>query len=165
VNGSDVARPALEAYIKSQAHEGWRLVPERYDDGGLSGASLDRPALQSWPMSGPARSLSWWLQDLMVPFDYLVVATGATHSYFGKDAWARYAPGLKGVDDATAIRRRVCSKPLSGRRLGPEHRCRRCYYRGRTHLLEVGALGCRRRGLAGGKVAQGRIRRRRPGLG
>ena len=43
----------------------------------------------------------------MVPFDYLVVATGATHSYFGKDAWARYAPGLKGVDDATAIRRRV----------------------------------------------------------
>jgi NADH dehydrogenase len=47
------------------------------------------------------------LQDLTVPYDYLVVATGATHSYFGKDAWARYAPGLKGVDDATAIRRRV----------------------------------------------------------
>jgi Pyridine nucleotide-disulphide oxidoreductase len=47
------------------------------------------------------------LQDLTVPFDYLVVATGATHSYFGKDAWARFAPGLKGVDDATAIRRRV----------------------------------------------------------
>src|SRR6202035_4501055 len=47
------------------------------------------------------------LQDLTVPFDYLVVATGATHSYFGNDAWARFAPGLKGVDDATAIRRRV----------------------------------------------------------
>jgi NADH dehydrogenase len=47
------------------------------------------------------------LQDLTVPFDYLVVASGATHSYFGKDAWARFAPGLKGVDDATAIRRRV----------------------------------------------------------
>ena len=47
------------------------------------------------------------LQDLTVPFDHLVVATGATHSYFGKDAWARYAPGLKGVDDATAIRWRV----------------------------------------------------------
>jgi Resolvase, N terminal domain len=39
-------REACEAYIKSQAHEGWRLVPDRYDDGGLSGASLDRPALQ-----------------------------------------------------------------------------------------------------------------------
>jgi NADH dehydrogenase len=47
------------------------------------------------------------LRDLTVPYDYLVVATGATHSYFGKDAWAPYAPGLKGVDDATAIRRRV----------------------------------------------------------
>jgi Resolvase, N terminal domain len=35
-----------EAYVKSQAHEGWRLVPGRYDDGGLSGASLDRAALQ-----------------------------------------------------------------------------------------------------------------------
>jgi DNA invertase Pin-like site-specific DNA recombinase len=34
-------------YIKSQAHEGWRLIPDHYDDGGLSGASLDRPALQS----------------------------------------------------------------------------------------------------------------------
>ena len=42
-----------------------------------------------------------------VPYDHLVVATGATHSYFGKDAWASYAPGLKRVDDATAIRRRV----------------------------------------------------------
>ena len=32
--------------MKSQAHEGWRLLPDRYDDGGLSGASLERPALQ-----------------------------------------------------------------------------------------------------------------------
>src|ERR1700756_4132289 len=45
-NSLDAQREACEAYIKSQAHEGWRLVPERYDDGGLSGASLDRPALQ-----------------------------------------------------------------------------------------------------------------------
>src|SRR5271163_2527138 len=42
----DAQREACEAYIKSQAHEGWRLVPARFDDGGLSGASLDRPALQ-----------------------------------------------------------------------------------------------------------------------
>ena len=39
----DAQREACEAYIRSQAGEGWRLVPERYDDGGLSGASLDRP--------------------------------------------------------------------------------------------------------------------------
>src|SRR5204862_3493773 len=42
----DARREACEAYIKSQAHEGWRLVPARYDDGAFSGASLDRPALQ-----------------------------------------------------------------------------------------------------------------------
>jgi site-specific DNA recombinase len=45
-NSLDAQREACEAYIKSQAHEGWRLVRTRYDDGGLSGASLDRPALQ-----------------------------------------------------------------------------------------------------------------------
>ncbi|MFZ0496373.1 MAG: recombinase family protein [Methylocella sp.] len=45
-NSLDAQREACEAYVKSQAHEGWRLVPDRYDDGGLSGASLDRPALQ-----------------------------------------------------------------------------------------------------------------------
>ena len=36
---------AREAYVKSQAHEGWRLVADHYDDGGVSGASLERPAL------------------------------------------------------------------------------------------------------------------------
>ena len=45
-NSLDAQREACEAYIKSQAHEGWRLVPGHFDDGGLSGASLDRPALQ-----------------------------------------------------------------------------------------------------------------------
>ena len=45
-NSLDAQREACEAYIKSQAHEGWQLIPDRYDDGGLSGASLDRPALQ-----------------------------------------------------------------------------------------------------------------------
>ena len=42
----DAQREACEAYIKSQAHEGWRLIPGRYGDGAFSGASLDRPALQ-----------------------------------------------------------------------------------------------------------------------
>ena len=40
-------------------------------------------------------------------YDYLVVATGATHSYFGKDQWAKFAPGLKSVEDALEIRRRI----------------------------------------------------------
>jgi site-specific DNA recombinase len=46
-NSLDAQREACEAYIKSQAHEGWRLIPDQYDDGGMSGASLDRPALQN----------------------------------------------------------------------------------------------------------------------
>ena len=45
-NSLDAQREACEAYIKSQAHEGWRLVPDHFDDGGLSGASLNRPSLQ-----------------------------------------------------------------------------------------------------------------------
>ncbi|HZR38811.1 MAG TPA: NAD(P)/FAD-dependent oxidoreductase [Ktedonobacteraceae bacterium] len=42
-----------------------------------------------------------------VPYDYLVVATGASHSYFGHDEWAPYAPGLKSLVDATSLRRKV----------------------------------------------------------
>jgi NADH dehydrogenase len=42
-----------------------------------------------------------------VPYDYLIVATGATHSYFGHPEWASVAPGLKQIEDATAIRRKV----------------------------------------------------------
>ncbi|MCX7313730.1 MAG: recombinase family protein [Alphaproteobacteria bacterium] len=45
-NSLDAQREACEAYIKSQAHEGWRLSPGRHDDGAFSGASLERPALQ-----------------------------------------------------------------------------------------------------------------------
>jgi len=40
-------------------------------------------------------------------YDYLIVATGSTHSYFGKPEWAKLAPGLKTLEDATEIRRRV----------------------------------------------------------
>ncbi len=46
-NSLDAQREACEAYIKSQAHEGWRLLPAFYDDGGVSGATLERPALQA----------------------------------------------------------------------------------------------------------------------
>ena len=45
-NSLDAQREACEAYIKSQAQEGWRAIPTRYDDGAFSGASLERPALQ-----------------------------------------------------------------------------------------------------------------------
>jgi NADH dehydrogenase len=45
--------------------------------------------------------------SISVPYDYLVLATGATHSYFGHDEWAEVAPGLKRIEDATRIRRRI----------------------------------------------------------
>jgi site-specific DNA recombinase len=45
-NSLDAQREAGEAYIKSQAHEGWKLIKTHYDDGGLSGGTLERPALQ-----------------------------------------------------------------------------------------------------------------------
>lgn len=47
------------------------------------------------------------MQDKRITYDYLVLATGARHSYFGKDEWEPFAPGLKRIDDATGIRRRI----------------------------------------------------------
>ena len=49
------------------------------------------------------------LQIETLPFDWLIVAAGATHSYFGHDEWEQLAPGLKTIEDATAIRARVFS--------------------------------------------------------
>jgi NADH:ubiquinone reductase (H+-translocating) len=43
------------------------------------------------------------------PFDFLLIATGSRHSYFGHDAWAAFAPGLKRIEDATRIRRSILS--------------------------------------------------------
>src|SRR3546814_2933961 len=40
-------------------------------------------------------------------YDYLVIATGAQHAYFGHDDWEKFAPGLKRIEDATTIRRRL----------------------------------------------------------
>jgi site-specific DNA recombinase len=45
-NTLDAQRESAEAFIKSQAHEGWTCLPDRYDDGGFTGGNMDRPALQ-----------------------------------------------------------------------------------------------------------------------
>jgi NADH dehydrogenase len=47
------------------------------------------------------------LRDREVPYDWLIVATGARHAYFGHEEWARFAPGLKNIDDATRLRRKI----------------------------------------------------------
>jgi NADH:ubiquinone reductase (H+-translocating) len=63
------------------------------------------------------------LDEGSVSYDYLIVATGARHSYFGHDEWARFAPGLKSVGDALEIRRRVLSAfELAEREQDPERR-------------------------------------------
>ncbi len=47
------------------------------------------------------------VQDGYVGYDYLILAAGATHAYFGHDEWATIAPGLKSIEDATEMRRRI----------------------------------------------------------
>jgi len=49
------------------------------------------------------------LGDRDISYDYLLVASGATHAYFGRDDWEQFAPGLKTLDDAFVIRRRILS--------------------------------------------------------
>ena len=55
-----------------------------------------------------------------IPYDTLIIATGATHSYFGHEQWAPHAPGLKTIDDALAIRRRFLLAFESAERAGDD---------------------------------------------
>jgi NADH dehydrogenase/putative oxidoreductase len=86
---------------------------------GLSPSDIATPARQMFRNSPSIRLLLGTVtgvdtrrqtvstQDGDIPYDYLVVATGATHSYFGKNEWARFAPGIKRIEDALEIRRRI----------------------------------------------------------
>jgi len=47
------------------------------------------------------------VDEAVVDYDYLILATGTSHTYFGRDEWAAYAPGLKTLEDALTIRRRI----------------------------------------------------------
>jgi NADH dehydrogenase len=65
------------------------------------------------------------LRDGELAYDYLVLATGATHAYFGHPEWEPFAPGLKTVDDATEIRRRfLVAFEAAEREADPESRRR-----------------------------------------
>ncbi len=63
------------------------------------------------------------LEDERIPFDSLIVSAGAKHSYFGRNEWERLAPGLKTIEDATEIRRRVLTAFEQAERIvsEPEH--------------------------------------------
>ncbi len=54
-----------------------------------------------------ARKLVRTVGGHSVPYDHLILATGARHSYFGKDHWEAFAPGIKSVDDATRVRAKI----------------------------------------------------------
>jgi NADH:ubiquinone reductase (H+-translocating) len=62
------------------------------------------------------------LADGVVPYDFLVIATGATHAYFGHPEWEKDAPGLKTLEDAVAIRRRVLLAYEAAERDDPSRR-------------------------------------------
>jgi NADH dehydrogenase len=67
---------------------------------------------------------TWSGRELEVPYDTLIVAAGASHSYFGHDEWGTIAPGIKTLDDANRLRSRICAPhvqraPARARRAGP----------------------------------------------
>jgi NADH dehydrogenase len=65
------------------------------------------------------------LDEGTLAYDYLIVATGATHAYFGRPDWERFAPGLKSLDDAVEIRRRLLlAYEIAERESNPDERRR-----------------------------------------
>jgi NADH dehydrogenase len=89
----DIASP-IRWILRHQANVSVQLANVARVDVPRQVVVLDDPA------GGPAA-------DEEVPYDYLIVATGATHAYFGHDEWARVAPGLKTLEDALTVRRKV----------------------------------------------------------
>jgi Resolvase, N terminal domain len=101
-NSLDAQRESSEAYIKSQAHEGWRLIRERYDDGGFSGGSMERPALQKLLSDVQARRIDVIvvykvdrLTRSLADFAKLVELFDANNVSFVSVTQSRPAPGRR----------------------------------------------------------------------
>lgn len=73
----------------------------------LAGAENVRVLLDSVCGVVPVANSVHLTSGRSLPYDWLILATGARHSYFGRDDWASYAPGIKSIEDATAVRHRV----------------------------------------------------------
>jgi NADH:ubiquinone reductase (H+-translocating) len=86
--------PALRSIVKKQANTKALLAD-------VQDLDLDARVVRARAPDG---------RILELPYDTLVVAAGATHSYFGKDQWAEYAPGMKTVEDARYLRDGILSK-------------------------------------------------------
>ena len=89
----EIAAP-LRAVLRRQANARVLL-------GEVTDIDLDARVVRLDPHAGP--------EPADVAYDSLIVATGARHSYFGHDEWEQHAPGLKSIEDALAIRRRILS--------------------------------------------------------
>ncbi len=76
---------------------------------GILGQSNNIRVMQGAVTDMDLKNLSVLMGANSVSFDYLIVATGSRHHYFGNDSWERWAPGLKTIEDALTIRRRVLS--------------------------------------------------------
>jgi NADH dehydrogenase len=85
LNPSDIAQP-IRHIVRKQNNVRVRLAE-------VTGIDLEARTVQT--------------ADGAIAYDHLILATGATHSYFGNDVWAEFAPGLKTIDDALEIRRRI----------------------------------------------------------
>lgn len=113
-----VSRPVSLTVIDRKNHHTFQPLLYQVATAGLSPAEIAAPV--RWILRGkPVEVLLGDVCDVRladravvadsfeVPYDYLVLATGASYAYFGHDDWAPLAPGLKTVEDALEIRRRV----------------------------------------------------------
>ena len=96
-------QPLLYQVATAGLSAGEIAAPIRWIMRGRSNVEVLLGEVQSFDLSRRVVQLA----DVEIPYDYLVVAAGATHAYFGHDDWEPFAPGLKTVEDAIEIRRRV----------------------------------------------------------
>ena len=102
LNPSDIAEP-IRSILRRQHNATVLLAEARAVDVAARRVQLDRGG--------------------EIQYDFLIVATGVTHSYFGHEQWAAHAPGLKSIEDALEIRRRVFSAyEAAEREADPGHR-------------------------------------------
>ena len=88
-NSLDAQQEACEAYIKSQAHEGWKLLPAKYDDGGISGATLERAALQTLLEDVKARKIDVKMNDGRIAKAITLRVNGARGPWVPPAAYGR----------------------------------------------------------------------------
>ena len=111
--------PVQVTLVDRRNHHLFQPLLYQVATGGLSPANIAAPLRAVLKRQGNARVLMAEVTGFDVParqvrlgdggleYDMLIVATGSRHAYFGHDAWERFAPGLKEIDDAIEIRRRV----------------------------------------------------------